>query len=70
MNQGTGIEAKTTTGADGDYDFSKVKVGRYTVTAEAPGFSKAVAANITWTWAPGSASILRSRWARLPNPLK
>ncbi len=45
-NQGTGIEAKTTTGADGEYDFSNVKVGRYTVSAEAAGFSKVDAKDI------------------------
>src|ERR1700733_12752721 len=39
-NQGTGIEAKTTTNEDGDYDFLNVKVGKYTVSVEAPGFSK------------------------------
>src|SRR4051812_31224872 len=46
-NQGTGIEARTTTGEDGGYTFSNVKIGAYTVTAEAPGFSKAVARDIT-----------------------
>ncbi len=45
-NQDTGIEAKTTTDENGNYTFSNVKVGRYTVTAEAAGFSKAVAKDI------------------------
>jgi Carboxypeptidase regulatory-like domain/TonB dependent receptor/TonB-dependent Receptor Plug Domain len=45
-NQDTGIEAKTTTDVAGNFDFPNVKVGRYTVTAEAAGFSKAVAADI------------------------
>jgi hypothetical protein len=45
-NQETGIEAKTTSDDDGNFLFSQVKVGRYTVTAEAAGFSKAVAADI------------------------
>lgn len=39
-NQDTGISAKTTTDANGDYDFLDVKVGRYTVTIEETGFSK------------------------------
>lgn len=39
-NQETHIEAKTTTDAGGNYDFFNVRVGRYTVTAELPGFSK------------------------------
>ena len=39
-NQDTKAEAKTTSDAAGNYDFFNVKVGRYTVTVEAPGFSK------------------------------
>ena len=46
LNQGTGIESKTATEADGSYDFFNVKVGKYSVTVEAPGFSKASAADI------------------------
>src|SRR4051812_30963776 len=46
-NQGTGIEARTATGEDGGYTFSNVKIGVYTVIAEAPGFSKAVARDVT-----------------------
>ena len=45
-NQDTGIEAKTTTDENGNYTFANVKVGRYTVSAEAAGFSKAVAKDI------------------------
>jgi hypothetical protein len=45
-NQETGIEAKATTDDNGNFLFSQVKVGKYTVTAESPGFSKAVAADI------------------------
>src|SRR5690242_9041920 len=46
-NQGTGIEAKTTSGDDGNFTFTNVKIGVYTVTAEAAGFSKASAKDIT-----------------------
>jgi hypothetical protein len=46
MNQETGIEAKTTTDETGDFLFSQVKVGKYRITAEAAGFSKAVASDI------------------------
>ena len=46
-NQGTGSEAKTATSEDGNYTFSNVKIGVYTVTAEAPGFSKAAAKDVT-----------------------
>ena len=45
-NQETGIEAKAASDENGNFLFSQVKVGRYTVTAEAAGFSKAVAADI------------------------
>src|SRR5258706_12280908 len=40
INQGTGAEAKAITDGTGDYDFFNVKVGRYTITIEQPGFSK------------------------------
>jgi hypothetical protein len=40
INQETGIESKTTTDAAGGYNFFNVKVGRYTITIEAAGFSK------------------------------
>ena len=40
INQETGIEARTTTDEDGNYNFFNVKVGRYTIAVEAPGFSK------------------------------
>ncbi|HEY1336178.1 MAG TPA: TonB-dependent receptor [Bryobacteraceae bacterium] len=46
LNQNTGIETKTTTSDEGNYTFSNVKIGVYTVTAEAPGFSKANAKDI------------------------
>lgn len=45
-NQGTNLQLKTTTDDNGNYTFSNVKIGTYTVTAEATGFSKAVAADI------------------------
>ncbi len=41
-NPDTGIQAVTTTGESGNYDFVNVKVGRYTVTVEKEGFSKFV----------------------------
>src|SRR5215813_2191007 len=40
LQQDTGIESKTTTDENGNYTFFNVKVGRYTVTVEATGFSK------------------------------
>ena len=45
-NQDTGIEARSTTDDNGNFLFSQVKVGKYTVSAEAKGFSRAVAADI------------------------
>ncbi len=46
LNEGTGIQTKTQTDANGDFTFPNVKVGRYTVSAEAPGFAKAIASGI------------------------
>ncbi len=46
LNQGTQVSAKAVSGDDGGYDFFNVKVGRYTVTVETTGFSKASAADI------------------------
>ncbi len=40
ISQDTGVETKTTTNGEGEYDFLDVKVGRYTVTVEQTGFSK------------------------------
>jgi hypothetical protein len=45
-NQDTNISAKTTTDENGNYTFSNVRVGRYTVTVEQTGFSKASATDI------------------------
>src|SRR5580658_1835179 len=45
-NQQTGIEAKTTTNTNGEYDFFNVQIGIYTVKVEHPGFSGASAENI------------------------
>jgi Carboxypeptidase regulatory-like domain/TonB-dependent Receptor Plug Domain/TonB dependent receptor len=45
-NQQTGVEAKTTTNQDGEYDFFNVQVGVYTVKVEHAGFSTTTAADI------------------------
>src|SRR5271166_5769242 len=45
-NQDTGVEVKTSTNDAGEYDFFNARVGRYTVTVEATGFSKATATDI------------------------
>jgi hypothetical protein len=45
-NQDTAIESKATTDEAGNYIFYNVKVGIYTVSVEATGFSKATAPNI------------------------
>jgi len=46
LNQNTGIEAKTVTDGEGNYDFFNVKAGKYTVTVEMPGFAKVSASNV------------------------
>ncbi|HUI77608.1 MAG TPA: TonB-dependent receptor [Bryobacteraceae bacterium] len=40
LQQDTGIEAKTLTDENGNYDFFNVKVGQYTITVEATGFTR------------------------------
>src|SRR5215469_3201026 len=47
LQQDTGIESKTTTDENGNYDFFNVKVGRYTVTVEATGFTKFTTTDVT-----------------------
>ena len=39
-NQDTGVQLKTSTNEDGEYNFFNVKVGRYTLDFEHTGFSK------------------------------
>ncbi len=48
-NLGTGIEANASTDENGAYQFLNVKLGTYKVSAEAKGFSIAVASGITAT---------------------
>jgi hypothetical protein len=40
-SEGTGLTMSTATGKDGTFTFSPVKIGSYTLTAEASGFKKA-----------------------------
>jgi hypothetical protein len=46
-NTATGIVNRTTSSASGDYEFPSLRVGVYSVRAEATGFSAAVAENIS-----------------------
>jgi hypothetical protein len=46
LNEDTGSQTKTQTDGSGNFTFPNVRVGRYTVGAEAAGFAKAVAAGI------------------------
>ena len=46
-NSGTSISTQTKTNESGDYEVPALHVGTYTITAAAPGFSDAVAKNIT-----------------------
>src|SRR5579884_4120080 len=45
-NQDTGIENEGATDGGGNYDFVDVKPGRYSVNAEAPGFSLVSATDV------------------------
>ena len=46
-NEGTDLVVTATTGPDGGYTFSPVKIGTYEVSAEAAGFSRAVQSHIS-----------------------
>src|SRR5580698_2473580 len=46
-NTATAIATQTKTNGAGDYEAPSLRVGVYTITASAPGFSDAVAQNIT-----------------------
>src|SRR5690348_8789390 len=46
-NEGTSLTVATTTKADGTYLFTPVKIGTYSVEAEAPGFQKVTQAHLT-----------------------
>ena len=48
-NNETGITLTTQSDSNGDYQFPNVKIGSYRLSAEAPGFSTAVADNIVVT---------------------
>ncbi len=48
-NVATGITATVQTDENGNYQFSNVKIGTYTLTAEASGFSKTAAENFQVT---------------------
>jgi hypothetical protein len=45
-NQDTGIQSKAASDESGNYDFFNVRIGRYTVTVEHPGFSKFTATDV------------------------
>src|SRR5271157_3723233 len=45
-NMDTGIQAKTATDDNGNYDFFNIRVGRYSVVVEHEGFSKATASDV------------------------
>ncbi len=46
-NEGTNLTISTTSGPDGRYIFTPVKIGTYTVSAQATGFAKATHSHLT-----------------------
>src|SRR5438128_9138110 len=46
-NEGTNLAITTTSGADGGYIFTPVKIGNYSVTAEAQGFQRVTQSHLT-----------------------
>lgn len=47
INQSTGVRFRTTTSADGTYNFQQIPIGTYTIEAAAPGFKSFSATGIT-----------------------
>ena len=47
-NTETGITTSTQTDENGNYQFLNVRIGRYQVAAEQPGFSKAMPTTSAW----------------------
>src|SRR5215469_13762378 len=56
-SEGTGASLSATTGANGVYDFSPVRIGSYSLGVEAPGFKKAVQTHVV---VDVSARVLQS----------
>jgi outer membrane receptor protein involved in Fe transport len=46
-NEGTGFTISSKTSGEGNYTFTPVKIGTYTVSVEAPGFAKAIRTHLT-----------------------
>src|ERR1051326_5271537 len=46
LNQDTGIQAKSTSDENGNFDFFNVRVGRYSIAVDHPGFSKSTTTDI------------------------
>lgn len=46
-NEGTSFTVTTTASGTGAYIFTPVRIGQYTITAEAPGFAKALRSHLT-----------------------
>jgi Carboxypeptidase regulatory-like domain/TonB dependent receptor-like, beta-barrel/TonB-dependent Receptor Plug Domain len=46
-NEGTGFTISTKTSGEGNYTFTPIKIGTYTVSVEAPGFAKAVHSHLS-----------------------
>jgi hypothetical protein len=46
-NQDTGIQSKTVTDDNGNYDFLNVRIGRYTIVVEHAGFSRFMTTGVT-----------------------
>src|ERR1700754_3183440 len=49
LNTDQGLTLETTTSGSGEYIFSPVRIGHYTVTVTAPGFSTTTQQNLTVT---------------------
>src|SRR5579884_1320387 len=77
-NEGTGFTITTTTNGQGNYTFTPIRIGTYSVSVEAPGFAKAVQSHLTLnidqklvanlTLHPGAITQAINRTNRPPAP--
>ncbi len=70
LNTDQGLSQATTTDASGVYTFSPVRIGNYSLSATAPGFSVTTQQNVSGRERESFASILSLRPAPRRKPLR
>ena len=71
LNTDQGLTLETTTNGGGEYTFSPVRIGHYSVTVTAPGFSTTTQQNLTVNVGPEPAGQRSTEaWRRDSKPLR